>query len=584
MSLRIGEVPQTTDVLVIGSGFGGSVVAETLAEAGVEVCLVERGKGYPPGSFPRTPAGVGTNFWDPSAGLHGMFNVWSFDGLDSVVSSGVGGGSLIYANVMLRKDESWFRQHHPYRPGITEEWSFGYGDLEPHYDAVERFLDVQRLPAHHPQFNLPKTAAFQAAATRLDGAHTTFAPLAVRFRDAQGEPAIGAPLPDAGYPNLFGAPRRTCRMLGECDVGCNDGAKNSLDHTYLSAASHHGASLHERTEVRTITRRDDGRFDVEVVVHRPENEGSPTDTRALPIHTITARRVVVSAGTFGSTYLLLKNRERLGLDNPALGTRFCGNGDLLGFIFNSREKLDGTNGPVITSYARFPDRIDTGAAEDFGMYIEDAGYPAFAAWLVETSQAGRQLGRLSGLVAKRMWSRWTGRRRTSLSADIASVLGPGRLTAQSLPVLGMGRDIPDGTLYLRNGDTPEEILDSTWTTRTSMNYFDTMVHRMGKIAELLDGDFVVNPSYLLQRRVITVHPLGGCPADTTRATGVVDSHGRVHGVPGLRVCDGSVFPGPVGANPSLTIAAFARRVALDMLEESPSTYHDDEDSELAGAS
>lgn len=582
MSLHTGDVPQTTDVLVIGSGFGGSVVAETLAAAGVRVCLVERGKSYPPGSFPRTPAGVGTNFWDPSAGLHGMFNVWSFKGLDAVVSSGLGGGSLIYANVMLRKDESWFSQPHPYRRGVTEEWSFGYGDLEPHYDAVERFLDIQRLPDNDPQFNLPKTTAFQAAVTRLDGAESSYAPLAVRFRDADGAPAIGAPLPDAHYPNLFGAPRRTCRMCGECDVGCNDGAKNSLDHTYLSAAAAHGASLHQRTEVRTITRRGDGRFDVDVVVHRPENEGRPIDTGALPVQTITARRVVVSAGTFGSTYLLLKNRERLGLDNPTLGTRFCGNGDLLGFIFNSGEKLDGTNGPVITSYARFPDRCDSGSVEDFGMYIEDAGYPAFAAWLVETSQVGHQLGRLSGLSAKRLWSRWTGRRRTSLSADISKVLGPGRLTAQSLPVLGMGRDTPDGTLYLRNGDKPEEILDSTWTTQTSLNYFDTMVRRMKKLAALLDGDFVVNPSYLL-RRVITVHPLGGCPADTTTTPGVVDSHGRVHGVPGLRVCDGSVFPGPVGANPSLTIAAFARRVACDMLEET-SAPCPDEGSELAGAS
>jgi cholesterol oxidase len=115
-----------------------------------------------------------------------------------------------------------------------------------------------------------------------------------------------------------------------------------------------------------------------------------------------------------------------------------------------------------------------------------------------------------------------------------------------------------------------------------MNYFDTMVKRMRAIADVLDGDFVANPTYLL-RRVITVHPLGGCPADTSISPGVVDRFGRVRSVPGLRVCDGSVFPGPVGANPSLTIAAFAHRVAGDLLEEAPGAAAPDAE-EFVGAS
>lgn len=567
MSLSTGELPATTEVFVIGSGFGGSVVAQRLAAGGRRVCLAERGKSYPPGSFPRTPAGLAANFWDPSEGLHGIFNVWSFKGLESIVSSGLGGGSLIYANVMLRKDEAWFRQRHPYQPGVEEHWAFTRADLDPHYGAVESFLDIQELPTNDPfgpldqAFNLPKTAAFREAAKAQGAAE--YAPLAVRFLDASGRPAIGAPLADPGYPNIFGAHRRTCRMLGECDVGCNEGAKNSLDHTFLSSASHHGASLHQRTEVRTITRRADGRFDIEVVVHRPEAEGRPTDTKALPVHTVTAREVVVSAGTYGSTFLLLKNRARLGLDNPALGTRFCGNGDLLGFIFGADRLLDGSNGPVITSYLRYPDRVDTDEPDDFGMYIQDAGFPAFAAWLVETSQVGSQLGRVAGFAARRLLARLQGRTRTSLSADLSAILGRTPVSSRGLPVLGMGRDVPDGTLFLN--DDRDSVLDSTWTTRTSLDYFDTMIRRMTSLADALDGDFVVNPSYLL-RRVITVHPLGGCPTDTSVSRGVVDGYGQVHGVPGLRVCDGSVFPGPVGANPSLTIAAFADRVATDMLK------------------
>src|SRR5437016_4099693 len=99
MVLHVGRPPETVETLVVGSGFGGSVITARLAEAGREVCLLERGRAYPPGSFPRSPAGVAKNFWSPSDGLFGMFDAWSFTGIDSLVSSGLGGGSLIYANV-----------------------------------------------------------------------------------------------------------------------------------------------------------------------------------------------------------------------------------------------------------------------------------------------------------------------------------------------------------------------------------------------------------------------------------------------------------------------------------------------------
>jgi cholesterol oxidase len=573
MSLHVGEVPDEVDVLVIGSGFGGSVIAARLAEEGRQVCVVERGKSYPPGSFPRTPAGLSANFWDPSDGRHGMFDVWSFRSLEAVVSSGLGGGSLIYANVMLRKPEAWFCHPHPYQPGVNEQWTFGYGDLEPHYDRVEKFLRVQTLPNAEADvdvpegFNLPKTAAFRAAAGRVVPVH--YAPLAVRFRGEGDVAGIGLPLPDEQYSNIFGVPRRTCRMLGECDVGCNEGAKNSLDHTYLSAASFHGASIHERTEVRHVTRRVDGSFDVDVVVHRPEQEGVPTPTRQLPVSTIRARRVVVSAGALGSTFLLLANRQRLGLDNPALGSRFCGNGDLLGFIMNASRDLESTLGPVITAYAGYPDKTDTGSSEDRGMYIQDAGFPVFAAWLAEVSQSSGLARRTVSTLIRRGAARLAGHRNTAFSHDITSILGRGQFSSRSLPVLGMGRDVPDGTLYLRDESCDPPMLDSTWTTRTSTRYFEMMIARMRAIADVLDGDFTINPTYLL-RRVITVHPLGGCPASTNVSPGVVDGWGQVYGVPGLRVCDGSVFPGPVGANPSLTIAAFADRVADSLLDESPS--------------
>jgi cholesterol oxidase len=358
--------------------------------------------------------------------------------------------------------------------------------------------------------------------------------------------------------------RRTCRLCGECDIGCNDGAKSTLDHTYLSAASHKGAVISVRSEVRSLGRRDDGRFDVDYVVHDPGAEGVPTDTVHLEQRRLTATTVIVAAGALGSTYLLLRNRKRLGLASPALGTRFCGNGDLLGFILGATTDgaphvLDGSFGPVITSYLRFPDWVDTDDAADLGMYIEDAGYPAFLEWLAEASGALATAERVGRFAWRKIVERVTGRAHNNLSAEVSRIIGPGRLSSTALPLLGMGRDVPDGTLYLQDPDAALPGLDSTWSTATSDAYFTRLAERMAALAQALGGRFEVNPTYLL-RRVITVHPLGGCPMGDSVNDGVVDPWGQVHGVPGLYVCDGSVLPGPVGPNPSLTIAAFADRM------------------------
>ena len=149
------------DAIIVGSGFGGSVSAYRLAEGGLRVCLLERGKAYPPGSFARRPRELASNVWDPSEGAHGLFNVWSFRNIEAVISSGLGGGSLIYANVLLRKDERWFTQRRPNGRGY-ENWPVTYADLEPHYDEVERMLGAQRLPFSSPGYsNTAKTRAMK---------------------------------------------------------------------------------------------------------------------------------------------------------------------------------------------------------------------------------------------------------------------------------------------------------------------------------------------------------------------------------------------------------------------------------------
>lgn len=544
-------------VVVVGSGFGGSVAAYRFASAGHEVVLLERGKPYPPGDFPRTPAEMAANFWDPSEGLHGMFDVWAFTGLDGVVCSGLGGGSLIYANVLLRKDERWFVHESPLPGGGYEHWPVSRADLDPSYAAVERMLS----PTRYPYDDTPKTTAMHHAADRLN-LRCERPPLAVSFAPAAGQPPVpGAVLPIAGYGNVHGAPRRTCRLCGECDIGCNDGAKNSLDHTYLSAAKHHGADLRTRCEVRGIAPRPGGGYRVSYVIHESDREGRRTSTDRLPPRTITCDRLVLGAGTFGTTYLLLRNRAAFPGMSRTLGTRFCGNGDLLTFLLDAKLSRDGqghqgvrgSRGPVITSAIRVADGHDGAGTGDRGYYIQDAGFPVFVEWLLEAAAVPGTLGRAARFARTRLRSLLGGSPRPEISATVSALLGSGATGGGFLPLLGMGRDVPDGVMRLRKG-----YLDVQWTTKTSEEYFSRVRASMRDIAGELDAKYVDNPLWWT-KRVITVHPLGGAPMGRHVAEGTCDEYGEVFGFPGLHVLDGALLPGPVGANPSLTIAALADR-------------------------
>jgi len=553
-------VDEHVDVIVVGSGFGGSVAAYRFAKAGKNVLVLERGKEYPPGSFPRSPRELALNFWDPSQGLHGLFQTWSFRGIEAVVAAGLGGGSLIYANVLIRKDERWFVHEDRYKGGY-ENWPIGRSDLDPHYEEVERMLGAQIFPFASPGYEIPKTRALRDAALAR-GLDWDLPNLAVTFANPNAAPTLAAPIPVGAYPNYHGLPRETCRLCGECDIGCNFGAKNTLDHTYLSAAAAHGAQICSRSEVRRLAPRDGGGFEVGYVRHEPERgNGQPTDTSKLPVITVTGDRLVMAAGALGSPFLLLRNRDAFGGLKPALGTRFSGNGDLLSFVMRADSVLDGSHGPVITSRVRVPDTVDGGDGR--GHYVQDAGFPDLLNWVIETTQAPSTAVRVLRFVARRIWARLTGDPRSELGAELSDVMGRAELSSKSLPLLGMGRDVPDGVMDLRG--PRNKYLDIKWTTRTSRDYFHQVQRTMEALAGAMGGTLRNNPLWRL-RRVVTVHPLGGCPMGRDRNEGVVDEWGESFDVPGLFVVDGSAMPGSVGPNPSLTIAAFADRMAEHVLE------------------
>jgi len=550
------------DAVVVGSGFGASVAAFRLAAADQSVCVLERGRRYPPGSFPTDPRGLSDNLWDPRQGLHGLFDLWSFRGIESLVSSGLGGGSLIYANVLLRKDEHWFVDE-PMPGGGYERWPIDRALLEPHYDEVEKMLDAQRYPfAVAPYDKTPKTIALKEAAEAL-GYEWMLPELAVSFASPGEAPVPGAVLHEA-HRNLHDRDRTTCRLCGECDTGCNYGAKNTLDYTYLSRAKDAGAQIHTLSEVVSIEPIDGpgggpNGYRVTYVTHDADAP-APIPYLELPQTTVTATRVILGAGTFGSTYLLLKNRSAFPMIGPALGTRFSGNGDLLTFLSGADRPLDPAVGPVITSAVRLPDGNDDGGVSGRGFYVEDGGNPSFLSWMAETAGAPQAALRATSFLAKRVIAHLRGDPRSNISADLSKLLGGGTRSSTALPMLAMGRDVPNGVMRLRNGD-----LDLDWTTRTSSAYFERVEDTVRNIAAALGASLVNTPLWLF-KRVITVHPLGGCPMAANDQDGVIDSNGQVFHYPGLYVVDGASMPGPVGPNPSLTIAAFADHVADGMIQ------------------
>ena len=224
------------DVVVVGSGFGASAAACRLAQAGRSVLVLERGRSYPPGSFPRSPRGLAANLWAPSSGLYGMFDVWAFQRHrvrgDRAALAAARSSTPTSCSARTRPGSSTTRPTSAPRP-----WPVTYADLEPHYEAAEAMIGVQRYP-----FDVaPYSATRQDPGDLRDAAkRSAWTGSCRRSRSASPAPASprspGSRSPRS-TPTCTASPRRTCRLCGECDVGCNDGAKNTLDYTYLSRAA-----------------------------------------------------------------------------------------------------------------------------------------------------------------------------------------------------------------------------------------------------------------------------------------------------------------------------------------------------------
>lgn len=541
------------DYIVIGSGFGGSVMTCRLVEKGYKVCLLERGQQWKMHEFPRRPDEIHDRlFWDPEDKKFGLMEILDTPESDvmSLTASGLGGGSLIYANVLLKMPPEFFQG---WPRSINRE------KLNPYYDQVLHMMEAKPYPFDTDEYyhQTPKTAGLKRAASEiaitgdaLRPSQFQLPPLAIRF---EGQ------FPGQQSKNIHGAIQSKCNKCGECDLGCNIHAKNSLDHNYL----HRAASLSQglnKVEIRTqaeVIRITQVKDYYQVTYVTPGLQDKE--------FTLTTRNVILSAGSVGSSSLLLKMKKQGHLPklNNWLGKKWCGNGDLLGMVLDTRTSHDPSKGPVITgaieySYQNYSDGFP------HGLYIEDAGFPIGLAWYL--SGKVPQFKGIKGSI-KLIWRniknfvcKFLGIKNKSgeinIGDDFAEALDKAEFLQKSFMLLGMGRDRSDGEVSLR--DDNATLIQ--WKIKNSELHFERVRTEMKKIAENLGGRFVDDPLTYLNK-VIAVHPLGGCPMGDTPETGFTSPHGEVYGYQGLYVVDGSIIPTSIGPNPALTIAAIAEMIA-----------------------
>lgn len=531
------------DVLIVGSGYGGSVAAARLGEAArragrrLRIAVLERGEEYRTGSFPGTAAEFARLIRTGGNPL-GLFEFVASPDYFVVQGCGLGGTSLVNGNVCLVPERSAFRG---WPRAIAAEEPF---PMVQHY---ERALTMLAAVPYASIVPLPKAAAFQPVA-RSAGSRLEALNLAVTV-----EPRV----------TRFGVPRQPCVNCGSCISGCNYEAKNTLDKNYLPMAKQAGVELFTRLEVRQVQKLPDGGWLLSV-----DHRGGPDGTR-ITTREITAPVVVLAAGCLGTTGLLLRSQSRANrlLFSSRLGQHFSGNGDYFALAYNTDSVFDfggwtaGTDqrfhvkaGPTITTYFR----VDEGPPEEH-MTVEEASMPApfvdsmrNAAFLAAGGQPWKFLNRVEKV---RRWLE--DRYRNNTGAMNSSIL-----------YLGMGFDRAEGTIVLRGGE-PRVV----WPNAAE----DPVLQRLRRLTErgtaALGGDQLPNPllqfNLPAQRVPITGHPIGGCATADDVDRGVCDDRGRVFDPDGgfhrgLYIVDGSVFPGSIGVNVLLTITAFAER-ALDGL-------------------
>lgn len=571
------------DVVIVGSGFGGSVSALRLAEKGYRVAVLEVGRRFSPDTLPKNSWDLRNFLWAPALGCFGIQRVHLLRNVMVLAGAGVGGGSLNYANTLYKPPKSFFEDGQ--WSGITD-WQ---AELDPYYDQAQRMLGVRVNPSI-----TPADEQLQGAADRMGVGHTFHrAPVGVFFGDGLDatDPDADTPTPrtrlpladdpgekactatsaqksdssaadqktptntkarkgklaspgeevDDPYFGGAGPRRRACIECGECMTGCRHGAKNTLTENYLHLAERLGAVVHPMTSVERIREDADGRYAVDVL------RTGAKRTRANAT-TFRAGQVIVAAGTWGTQTLLHRMREQGHLPRmpETVGTLTRTNSEaLVGARARDLDSHDFTQGVAITSSIH----------PDANTHIEPVryGHGSNAMSLLDTIQVpgGKRLPR---------WLRFLGRavRKPRLFTRSFSSRQWSERTVIALVMQSLDNSL---TVYRKRSRLP--LLNGRLGSRQghgepNPSWIPAGEEAVRLIADSIDG-FAGGTWGEVFEIPLTAHFLGGCPIGQRPEDGVIDPYHRMHGHPGLHVVDGSAVSANLGVNPSLTITAQAER-------------------------
>ncbi|MEM7456432.1 MAG: GMC family oxidoreductase N-terminal domain-containing protein [Planctomycetota bacterium] len=522
-------------VAVIGSGYGAAIAASRISQHLRDehrICILERGKEWIPGTFPDTASEIfgpqqRNMMAGPSKGSLnnplGLFNIMMNDEVNILGGNGLGGSSLINASIALRPHHEVFQRNWPAALSHSEV-------LAPYYDRVARAMSLSRTPFDQT----PKVRARRIAAERLSSSPELFDRSHIQvmydYRHL-----------DQQMRNPQGMIQRPCTLCGDCATGCNVGAKNTLQYNYLPVARHNGTEMYTQVEVTSIVKKC-GYYQINMV-YIDDSEGKIT---RHPV-SINSRIVVVGAGSPGTPGILMQSQKEGSMCfSPALGTRWSGNGDTIGFVIDMQGPtnigghgtyeplLPGGVGPTVQTSLNFYREGELGKR----LLIQDAGIPRGVTKLFRV------------------------------------LLGDPDLN-NSMAMLGMGHDGAGGSVVWKDGrwQVKWEGLKESAYRKMVFGEFDRLARAHGGTYKRLKafGD-----------NLVTVHPLGGCPMGDDPRFAATNHLGQVYdgrhggysdptGMPavhhGLYVSDASLVPTALGVNPYMTIAALAERMSRHIVND-----------------
>jgi cholesterol oxidase len=489
----------------------------------------------------------------------GLYDFHPGADISVIQGSGLGGTSLVNANVVYGPDHEVFDD--PQWPqGIRD--SRDAGKLQQYFDRVRNTL----FAGQHPNgMDLSKIRALSKGAQGVTGSDFGLLDIAVNFK-FEG-------------PNNWGVQQRKCINCGDCVTGCNVGAKNSLDTNYLAIAKSGGAAIFTQVEVRFIELDPNGGYLLHYVRRGVDDDQAEEGVIRAK------QKVVVSAGSLGSSGIILRSRERgLGMPETA-GSRFSGNGDFFGLAYDGDSRTDTLGwgnhpdsdrarriqtvpgaplfpGPTIVGRIKF----NEGGELAQRVTVEDLSFPLMyvdAARAAFTVLIGRSTGPAD--LARDFQE---GLRRLIDIGAFNPELEKGALNHTML-YLVMGHDDAGGRLLL-DEDTGDVQIE--WPGAGSQDVFANENNLLFQQAGALGASFVENPlwGFTPNRTLVTAHPLGGCPMGESQDTGLVNDRGQVYDGQGalhegLYIADGSIIPTAIGGNPFLTISALAEHIAEGLI-------------------